>query len=393
MADRLARSVRAAVLSGWWYPGVGVLLACASLTDAALVRHPPSAPSILLAAAVCVAVGCFGRFPVSAPLAQAALYVALALPGLTDAAPDFSYLAPAIAGYVVAAQAGRAIAIAALVVITASLEIAVIPAGTWVPELFVPLAPWVVGAIVRSRRRIVAQLQERTMELEQEREAFARLAAQRERVRIARELHDIVSHNMAVMVVQAGAGRIAPPEDPEHVTDIFRRIGAAGGAALAEMDQLVDVLGLHTGASPAGNTLARVGDLVAQARSAGLDITAELSVQDSVVPAEVQQAAYRAIQEGLTNVLKHAPGSHVRLRLEVREQQLEIDVRNTGGPGIAASLAATGSGLGLAGMSERIRAGGGELSVGPLPDGGWHFSLRLPALPATDSARSRTSQG
>jgi signal transduction histidine kinase len=381
MPERLASSARAAVGSRWWYPALGAVLVCASLIDAALLSHPPSAVSIALALALCVAVGFCGRAPVAAPLAIAALYAGLALPGLSDAAPDVSVVSPAIAAYAVAAHASRPTALAALVIITASLELAMIASGTWVPELFVSLAPWMVGAIVRSRQRIVAQLEQRTVELEGERETFARLAAQRERARIARELHDIISHNMAVMVVQAGAGRIAPPEDPDQVADIFRRIRAAGSAALVEMDQLVDVLGLHTHSSVAPNTLAGVAELIARARSAGLDITAELSVKDSEVPIEVEQAAYRAIQEGLTNVLKHAPASHVLLRLRAREKQLELEVRNTGSPGNSADLVATGSGLGLAGMNERIRARGGELCAGPLPHGGWRFIVRLPADP------------
>ncbi len=382
MPERLAGVAREAVVSRWWYPALGALLACASLTDAALLRRPAFAPSILLAVATCIAVGFSGRFSVAAPLTIAALYAGHALPGLTDATPNVSYLAPAIAAYVVAAHARRSIAAVTLVMLTGSLEVANIPSGAWVPELFVSLGPWVVGAIVRSRQQIVAELEQRAVELEREREAFARLAAQRERARIARELHDIISHNMAVMVVQAGAGRIAPPKDPAHVAEVFQRIRAAGGAALAEMDQLVDVLGLHTSRSLSSATLAGVADLVAEARSAGLDVTAQLSVMDSSVPVEVEQAAYRAIQEGLTNVLKHAPGSHVQLRLEARDRQLELEVRNSGAPSEGAGLAATGSGLGLAGMTERIQARGGELSAGPLPDGGWHFHVRLPAQPA-----------
>ncbi len=383
MPEPLTRTGRAAVGSRWFYPALGALLTGASLLDAALLRHRPSTPSILLVVAVGVAVGLCRRFPFVAPLTLAALYAALGRDGLTDAAPGVSVFPPAIAAYAVAAHARRPVAVATLVIITASLELAVIPSGAWVPELFIPLGPWVVGAIVHSRRQIVAQLGQRTAELEREKEVFARLAAQRERARIARELHDIVSHNMAVMVVQAGAGRIAPPEDPEQVANIFRRIRAAGDAALVEMDQLVDVLGLHARGSLATGTLAGVADLVAQACSAGLDVTVELSVKDGGVPLEVEQAAYRAIQEGLTNVLKHAPASHVRLRLETREQQLEIEVRNSGARGEGTGLAETGSGLGLAGLSERIRARGGELSAGPLPQGGWGFTVRLPADPAT----------
>ena len=370
--------VRTVLRSRWFFPAVAALLVCASLIDAALIHRPPSALSTLLAVATCAVVGLCGRAPVLAPLMLAAAYVVLGLPGLTDAAPDVSVFPPAIAAYTVAARAERTIAVGTLVTITASLEWASLPSGSWVPELFVPLGPWLVGAIVRSRLRVVQQLEQRTNELEQEREAFTRLAAQRERARIAHELHDVVSHNMMVMIVQAGAGRVAPPEDPEQVAAIFRSIRAAGGAALTEMEQLVDVLGLHDRGSHTGARLADVASLVAQARSAGLDVTADLSMSEGSVAVEVEHAAYRAIQEGLTNVLKHAPGSHVQLRLQACAHEVEIEVRNTGAAGSSTGLAGTGSRLGLDAMNERIRARGGDLCAGPLPNGGWRFAVRLP---------------
>jgi signal transduction histidine kinase len=195
--------------------------------------------------------------------------------------------------------------------------------GSWVPEIFLTVGPWVAGRIVRSRQAMISELEQSTDALERQREAFARLAVRRERARIARELHDIVSHNMAVMVIQAGAGRVASAGDPAAAIQRFRQIRAAGQAVLAEMDQLVDVLGLH-GDSGNPSTLGGVSKLVGQARAAGLDVTAEVLITDSFVPPEVEHAAYRAIQEGLTNVLKHAPGSHVELRLSTHGGELEI---------------------------------------------------------------------
>ncbi|HWF49985.1 MAG TPA: histidine kinase [Solirubrobacteraceae bacterium] len=377
MRDRLIASTRTVAASRWSYPVLGVLMLCASGLDAALLRRPPSAASVLLALGAAASVGLCGWRPLVSASVLAAVLVAIGLGNESDAAPAVSFLAPAIVAYACAVHTGARVAVLAAVALIASFEVAtVITSDTWVPDVYIVLAPWFVGRAIGGRRRLVSELEQRTKELEHERRAFALLAVRRERARIARELHDIVSHNMAVMVVQAGAGRLAAGGDARAAAETFQRIRTAGRAALAEMDQLVDVLGLHPGA-PDARTLASVADLVDQARAAGLDVTAELSLRQSALPAEIEHAAYRAIQEGLTNVLKHAPGSQVKLRVDARDDELEIEVRNHNPAATGTHLADTGSRLGLAGIEQRLGAHGGEVWAGPLEDGGWRFLARL----------------
>jgi signal transduction histidine kinase len=216
MRERLAIAARKTVGSPWRYPALGVLVELAYVIDAASLHRTPSALSFLLAVVSGAGVVLCGRRPLGGAFAVAMTFVATALFGVGDSAPDVSFLAPAIAAYAVAAHADWEGAATGLVVVLGSTESAGIRSGNWVPWIYVALAPWVVGRILASRRRLVRQLEERTRELDGERGAFAGLAVRRERAQIARDLHDIVSHNMAVMVVQAGAGRIAPPADPER---------------------------------------------------------------------------------------------------------------------------------------------------------------------------------
>ena len=257
-------------------------------------------------------------------------------------------------GVVVVAAIGAALAIGGLEV---------------VPLLLTTVAPWSAGRLVRSRRELITALAERNRQLEAEREALAALAVRRERARIARELHDIVAHHLAVMVIQAGAGRLAAPDDGAR----FAGIRDAGNEALAELDRLVALL-------QADEATARpraLATLLGQARAAGIELDYEpLPAGVRVAPA-VEDGAYRVIQEALTNAMKHAAGSVVRVRLAVRAGALEIDVRD-GGAVVPSPLAASGLGLGLAGMRERVEALGGALDAGPRADGGWRLQARLP---------------
>ena len=225
------------------------------------------------------------------------------------------------------------------------------------PLLLLTVAPWAAGRLVRSRRELVAALAERNRQLEAEREAVAALAVRRERARIARELHDIVAHHLAVMVIQAGAGRLAAPDAGAR----FAGIRDAGTEALAELDRLVELL-------QSDETDARPRTLDAPARPgaggrAASSTTSRSPTGVHVAPA-VEDGAYRVIQEALTNAMKHAAGSVVRVRLAVRAGALEIDVRD-GGAVAPSPLAASGLGLGLAGMRERVEALGGVLDAGP----------------------------
>jgi len=247
--------------------------------------------------------------------------------------------------------------------------------GAAVPAILATVAPWWTGRQVRRRRALVVQLAERQSELESEQDAFARLAVRRERARIARELHDIVAHNLAVIAVQAAAGRLAGPDAGDGTRERFRTIRQSGDQALAEMARLVDIL--HTDArdpEPAPG----LEFLVDQAQAGGLDVRVTPLAPDVELPPEVKAAAYRVVQEGLTNAMKHAPGAALEVRFALDEGALEVTVVNDGAAAPSA-LAATGSGLGLTGMRERVESLGGSLEAGAEPGGGWRLRARLPA--------------
>ena len=276
----------------------------------------------------------------------------------------------AIAACAVSLAGGAQLSLHLGVVTVAAIGAALAIAGAEaVPLLLVTVAPWSAGRLVRSRRELIAALGERNRQLEAERDALAALAVRRERARIARELHDIVAHHLAVMVIQAGAGRLAAPDGGAR----FAGIRDAGNEALAELDRLVALL--QTDEATARPRA--LDTLLGQARAAGIELDYEpLPAGVRVAPA-VEDGAYRVIQEALTNAMKHAAGSAVRVRLAVRAGALEIDVRD-GGAVVPSPLAATGLGLGLAGMRERVEALGGVLDAGPRAEGGWRLQARLP---------------
>ena len=239
-----------------------------------------------------------------------------------------------------------------------------------VPLVLVTLVPALAGAAVRSRQGLLDSLQHRTAELESERDALARLSVQRERARVAQELHDIVAHHLAVIVVQAGAGRVASGE-AEGASERFSRIRRAGEEALSEMERLVDLL-----QADRGDGGPRIEVLTDQAAAAGMKLSVSGPPPELSLSPQAENLAYRIVQEGLTNAMKHSPGSEVRLRIAANRDELEIELRNWGG-GQPSSLASTGSGLGLRGLRERLQALGGRLEAAPEGDG-WRLRAGIP---------------
>ena len=285
---------------------------------------------------------------------------------------DLALIGVGALSYALGAYARPAAGTVAVLVLLVALEAAFgIPDDSWVPLAVCTVGPWLAGRAVRARRGLVAALAERTRELEAEEAAFARLAVRRERARIARELHDIVAHNLAVMVIQAGAGRMEPAGAPAAALR-FAGIGEAGGQALAEMDRLVDLLHAEPDGVPE-----RLEAVLAQAQAAGLRVRATPWPAGVQLPRELGETVVRIVQEGVTNTLKHAPGSDLDVGLAVRDGGLEIDLRDRGSSA-RPTLADTGAGLGLAGLRERVAAAGGQLTAGPVPDGGWRLHARLP---------------
>lgn len=229
---------------------------------------------------------------------------------------------------------------------------------------FPTVGPFWVGYQVRKRRFLISRLQQRTRQLHEAHDAFSRLSVQRERARIARELHDIVSHHLAVIVVQAGAGRMSAPGTRQGTSERFATIRQSGVHALAEMSQLVDLLHAeNAGTEDAGR---RWRLLVDEARAGGIDLRITPLPSSMQLPDDVADDAYRIVREGLTNAIKHAPGAHVRVELVLRDDDLEADIYDDGIQDDQ-RLAQTGSGLGLIGLRERVESRVGRSLLAPIP--------------------------
>lgn len=268
----------------------------------------------------------------------------------------------------------------------------------WVTALWYALvtgAVWLVALNVRTRRLYVLSLEERASTLEREREAESRAAVAEERTRIARELHDVVAHSMAVMIVQADGARFMLDRDPEQARTAVKVVADTGRQALEEMRRLVGVLrdagpsgasGSVVAADPEHRRLAltELPDLLARFRDAGLRIRHTVDGEPPALPPGLELTVYRVVQEALTNALKHAGvGAGVEVTLTYAADAVVVRVVDDGRGRPVVSPAPSG-GHGLLGMRERVTVYDGSLTAGPRLAGGWQLEARLP-LPS-DSA-------
>ena len=337
--------------------------------------------------AVCACVAVRRRYPKLAGLAAACCFGLSAL-GSNDVLPsDLFFLPLFLIAYSLGTADDAVQAAAVLVVLCAGNQLAT-GITVFIPfDIVATVGAWALGFAVRSRRRVADQLAARGRELEAERELFAVEAVRYERARIARELHDIVAHNISVMVIQAGAGQRLASSDPALTAEAFDAIAESARHAEAEIGRLVEMLGqLPDGASGGGSGtggIELVDELVARAAAAGLAVNCRISPAVSGMTSRVSETAYRVVQEGLTNALKHAPGSHVEVGIDGSGGELRVRVGN--GPAVqpVSVLHAAGGGNGLAGMRERVQACGGGLAAGP-DRGGWLVVARLPIHPPAE---------
>src|SRR6266508_3335652 len=249
---------------------------------------------------------------------------------------------------------------------------------------------WLVGDVMRNRKSVVADLAERTARLERERDLEAARAAAEERLRIARELHDVVAHNLSVVVVQAQAAQRILDRDLERARGVVVSIERTGREALDEMRRLLGVLraGEPSGGGEAEGDglfgpqpgLARLGELVGQLHAAGLPVSLRVEGDERPLEAAVDLSAFRIVQEALTNALKHAGPARAEVVLRYHPRDLELTVSDDGRGGSARldGRPVPGSGHGLVGMRERVELFGGELAAGPRPGGGYQVRARLP---------------
>ncbi|MFI0503123.1 sensor histidine kinase [Streptomyces albogriseolus] len=257
--------------------------------------------------------------------------------------------------------------------------------------LAVPFAlAWVLGDSIRTRRAYFAQLEERAARLEKEREAQAKVAVAAERARIARELHDVVAHNVSVMVVQADGAAYVLDAAPDQAKKALETISTTGRQALAEMRRLLGVLrtGEHqeAGEYVPQPGLQQIEDLVEQCRESGLPVDFKVEGTSRELPHGVELTAYRIVQEALTNTRKHGgPNAGASVRLVYFDDGLGLLVEDDG-KGAPHELyeegGFDGQGHGLIGMRERVGMVGGTLDAGPRPGGGFRISALLPLKPA-----------
>jgi signal transduction histidine kinase len=232
--------------------------------------------------------------------------------------------------------------------------------------------PGLVGLYVQTTRAYTAELAARVTHLEDERELRAAAAAAEERTRIARELHDVAAHDLSAIVVQAGAADRLLDRDPERARDALRSIRAQGRRTLTAMRELVGIMRARTETDVA--TLSTLDDLVATARDTGMSVTVRTTGPPAQLSPAADIAAYRLVQEALTNARQHAPGAAVEVCVEYRAADVTLVVHN--GPSAGGNTA--GGGHGLVGMRERVRHCGGDLRTGPTDAGGWRITARLP---------------
>jgi signal transduction histidine kinase len=249
-------------------------------------------------------------------------------------------------------------------------------AGDFIWDAITFTVAWVIGFAVGEKYREVDEAKERAELAEREREERARRAVADERTRIARELHDVVGHSVSVMTVQASAVRRVLELDQEQVSEALQVVEQTGREALAEMRRMVGVL-RHAEEAPAlapQPSLGEIERLVQHARDRGLPV--ELSVEGDPVdlPTGIDLTAYRLVQEGLTNAIKHARAQQAEVLIRYEDGHVELTVSDDGSGGGDGG----GSGHGLVGMQERVQVYGGELEAGPRPEGGFRLRARLP---------------
>jgi signal transduction histidine kinase len=271
-------------------------------------------------------------------------------------------------------------------------------------QLFIFATAWVIGVLNRKRRQYIATVARRAELAEAELDAVAARAASAavtERVRIARELHDVVAHHVSLMAVQAEATGALLPDRPEAAAKSADLIASTARQAMTELRRLLGVLRAPSHSAAEGSSerpgltpaasLTRLHEVLDAVRTAGLPVTLTVEGDPAALPAGIDLTAYRIVQEALTNTLRHAPGSQASVRISYTDGAVTLQVADTGpvpgngqagGAGVpgghAGSSTRLGHGYGLAGIAERVASCGGSLTVGPVPAGGFAITARLP---------------
>jgi MYXO-CTERM domain-containing protein len=303
--------------------------------------------------------------------------------------PLSSFASVLVTGYTLAAY-GRSRFVAFAVLFGAALFVTVVFGSNlsflpdWSTAFLIIGTLWLAGSAIRTRQQQADDAEERAGRLEREQEQAHEIAIASERARIARELHDVVTHHVSVMLVQAGAARHVLPRDPGQATDALLAVEARGREALAELRGFLGVLEggteeiLELAPQPGTRDIEA---LVRGVADAGLPVTLQTRGEPPPLAQGIDLATYRVVQEALTNALKYADGAPTEVVIQYQPEEVRIEVLDKG-PG--KGDAPDGAGRGLSGLSERLALYGGRLEAGRRPSGGFAVRASIPVagLPA-----------
>jgi signal transduction histidine kinase len=344
---------------------------------------PRAVAAYLLVAAHTLPIAVRRRYPLPTLAWALATGLAFTALGLNLVALSLTIL---IYLYTVAARCPRRVSLAGLAATVAVLVLvwlanpgAVGDGGTVVLDGLIMAAAWWLGDGTRRRQEAIAAAQERAAELEAAREELARRAVTEERLRIARELHDVVAHSMSIIAVQSGVGAHLLDSRPEEARKALAAVEATSRQALVEMRRLLGVL--RQEAEPRGSLapapgLGEVEALAAEVARAGVRVEVRIEGTPAALPAGLDLSAYRIVQEALTNVVRHAGPATARVAVRYAPDRVALEVADDGRGGDPAGQGRGGHGI--AGMRERAALYGGTLEAGPLPGGGFRVAASLP---------------
>jgi signal transduction histidine kinase len=370
---------------------VACVMASAALYACALTFSGMHEKAAMKPAAVAIATVIYVAFAVIpilrwAPLLPVVVSTLGALATMAAGAPD-TLCGPAlvVAVFVYSVNSERTPLLttkAAIIVLLLTFHGIFMPEQGWTD---LDAVPWIllagaIGQAVRAKRAEMAALQERARRAEEGRDGEARRRVQEERLRIARELHDAVGHQVALINVQAGAMGYLLDSDPEQARESLGHIQKASAAALEELRLTVGLLrqdGDVEPVEPPGG-LGRLDELISSFASTGLSVTCDVTGAVRPLPEAVDRTAYRVIQESLTNTTKHAAGARAWVRLAFGPGMLSVAVEDDGVAVPVVVSSGSGEGHGIIGMRERAAALGGWLMAGPRPDGGFRIMAELP---------------
>jgi signal transduction histidine kinase len=372
----------------YWFDAVVLAMAGIGVTGAVLGRGHEIGPEgplwfdVLAMLAIVLPLLARRRFPFGAP---AAVGISAALISFVDKTvvpfDGVTFLVGCAALFLVGLLRDRAQAVAGFAVAEGVLAVVVhndprSSVGNFVVASIIFAIVWTIAFGVGRKSVEADEARERAFTAEREREERARSAVAEERARIARELHDVVGHSVSVMTVQASGVRRLLRPDQEREREALLVVERTGREALAEMRRMVGVLRRPEEAPALAPqpSLDHVSRLVEQAREAGLPVELRIEGKAMQLPAGVDLTAYRLVQEGLTNVVKHAQATRAEVLVNYGESDLEVTVTDDG-TGVGNG---DGGGHGLVGMRERVSVYGGELDAGPQPGGGYRLRAKLP---------------